>query len=114
MFELLAPLGRHTQHYSHHQQREHREESRVEGDPEVLGDALPEERSLDVLLRGTQVVEEGIEGELESEGEVEEGEPHWAGVEERGERHQIVDLVVGAQLVLDHLLEGAAAPLLLL
>ena len=51
MFELLAPLRRHSQHQSHEEQRDHREESRVQRYPEVLNNTFPEERDVVISTR---------------------------------------------------------------
>ena len=111
LLEVLLPFRGEGGAGSHQQQGNGREEDGVERHPEVLTEALPEERGL--LLGGVQVVEERAQHELDEQRQVEERETEGARGEGRGPRDHGVGLVHSGQLLARQLQERAAAALLL-
>ena len=74
LFELLLHLSRGAEDYPNKQKRDHREEDRVDCDPEVLDDHIPEQGSVSSIL--SEAVEEGIEAKLNQQRQEDQSKSH--------------------------------------
>ena len=98
-------LHSEAESYAHHERNG--EERRVEAHPQCLDERRVGKRGVVLAL---QVVEEGAESELNVEGEEEEEQTESAAHEEGVGEEDLVDLVVGGEVVEEEEPEEATAP----
>ena len=105
-------LTRSTERDSQNEERNQHNEEGVSSYPEVLDEALPEERTL--FLARLEIVEESVERELNQDRHKQHRQPQREPNQEEVPCGHCVDLVVRCYFVSEQLAEGRAATILIL